>query len=238
MWREAKLAFSEAFVSQDCVIVPVHPWIYGVGQQTANGVYLSPVNAVGWLAERLVSLTESMDVVIFMVAGQSYDEFVANLDPLTAVFPAPAFTQVSRLARSAAELATVKMQKPAKAANGLPDPVPLSVPTTRTMSSAAAVASAAMPGSMSLSGLKSSLADFMAHRAGVLSGIAESARELAGKSASAWVFTSTGSGTEMVREMLTDIPAVSSIYTAAIMLTGSDLSSIRGMIHDRDHTGA
>ncbi len=238
MWREAKLAFSEAFASQDCVIVPVHPWIYGAGQQTANGVYLSPVNAVGWLAERLVSLTESMDVVIFMVAGQSYDEFVANLDPLTAVFPAPAFTQVSRLARSAAELATVKMQKPAKAANGLPAPVPLSVPTTRTMSNAAAVASAAMPGSMSLFGLKSSLEDFMAQRAGLLSEIAESARELAGKSASAWVFTSTGSGTEMVRELLTDIPVVSSIYTAAIMLTGSDLSSIREMIHDSDHAGA
>ena len=105
-------------------------------------------------------------------------------------------------------------------------------------SSAAAVASAAAPGSLNLSGLKASLADFMAQRSGLLSAIEEAARELTGKSASAWVFTSTGSGTEMVRELLTDIPAVSSIYTAAIMLAGADLSSIRGMIHDSDHAGA
>lgn len=238
MWKKCELRLTENLRTGDLSVVSAHPWVYGLGQQTKNGVYLSPVNAAGWLAEKLLSLTDTADVVIFMVTGQSYDEFVANLDPLTAVFPAPAFTQVSRLARSAAELATVKMQIPAKAANGLPAPVPLSVPTMRIMSSAAAVASAAAPGSLSLSGLKASLADFMVQRAVQLSAIAESARELAGKSASAWVFTSTGSGTEMVRELLTDIPVVSSIYTAAIMLTGSDLSSIRGMIHDSNHAGA
>jgi len=219
-------------------ISAAHPWVYGLGQQTANGIYLSPVNAVGWLAEKLAGITDSMDVVVFMVAGQTHDEFMANLDPLTSVFPTPAFTQVSRLARSAAELATVKMQIPAKGANGLPDPVPLSIATTRTMSNAAAVASAAAPGSLSLAGLKASLADFTAKRAGLLSGIADAAGELSAKSARAWVFTATGGGVEMVRELLTDIPAVSSIFAAAIMLAGSDLSSVRGMIHDSDHAGA
>ncbi|WP_438941094.1 hypothetical protein [Enterobacter asburiae] len=238
MWKKSELRMPSGFQGANVSVVAAHPWVYSLGQQTANGVYLSPVNAVTWLAEKLAGLTENTEVVIFMVAGQTHDDFMASLDPLTAVFPAPAFTQVSRLARSAAELATVKMQIPAKAPNGLPASLPLSVPTTRTMSSAAAVASAAAPGSLSLSGLKASLADFMAQRAGLLSAIAEAAQELAGKSASAWVFTSTGSGTEMVRELLTDIPAVSSIYTAAIMLTGSDLSSIRGMIHDSDHAGA
>lgn len=237
MWKKSEVRLTKDIEVGNVSAVTAHPWVYGLGQKTENGLYLSPVNAVGWLAEKLVSLTDSADVVIFMVAGQSYDEFLASLDPLTAVFPAPVFTQVSRLARSAAELATVKMQIPAKAVNGLPAPLPLSVPTTRTMSSAAAVASAAVPGSMSLSDMKASLADFMAQRAGLLSEIAEEAGELAGKSASAWVFTSTGSGAGMVRELLTDIPAMSSIYTAAIMLTGSDLSSIREMIHDRDHTG-
>ena len=238
MWKLSEVRLTDNIKADSISFAAAHPWVYGLGQQTANGVYLSPVNAVGWLAEKLGRLTESVEVVIFMVAGQTHDDFMASLDPLTSVFPVPAFTQVSRLARSAAELATVRMQIPVKAANGLPAPVPLSVPTTRIMSSAAAVASAAAPGSMSLSGLKASLADFMAQRAGLLSEIAEEAGELAGKSASAWVFTSTGSGAGMVRELLTDIPAVSSIYTAAIMLTGSDLGSIRGMIHDRDHTGA
>lgn len=238
MWKKSEVRLVNNIQVGDVTSVAAHPWVYGLGQQTESGVYLSPANAVTWLAEKMASLTESADVVIFMAVGQTHDEFMANLDPLAAVFPAPAFTQVSRLARSAAELAMVKMQIPAKVPNGLPLAIPLSVPTTRIMSSAAAVASAAAPGSMSLSGLKASLADFMAQRAGLLSVIAEAAGELAGKSASAWVFTSTGSGAGMVRELLTDIPAMSSIYTAAIMLVGSDLSSIRGMIHDSHYAGA
>lgn len=238
MWKKSELRLINNNQVGHFACVSAHPWVYGLGKQTDSGTYLSPPNAVAWLAEKLVGLTDDADVVIFMVSGQTHDEFMANLEPLTSVFPAPAFTQVSRLARSAAELDTVKMQIPAKALNGLPAPAPLSVPTTRIMSSAAAVASAAAPGSMSLSGLKASLEDFMAQRAGLLSEIAEAAGELAGKSASAWVFTSTGSGAGMVRELLTDIPAMSSIYTVAIMLVGSDLSSIRGMIHDSHYAGA
>ncbi|KUQ05632.1 hypothetical protein AWI07_03685 [Enterobacter roggenkampii] len=238
MWTFLDLKLSNELQNIHCSLTSAHPWVYGLGQQTANGVYLSPANAVAWLAEKLASLTEQAEVVIFMVTGQSHDEFMASLDPLTAVFPAPAFTQVLRLARSAAELTTVKMQKPAKAVNGLSDAVALSVPTTRTMGSAAAVASAAASGAMSLAGLKASLADFTAQREALLSGIADAAGELAAKSASAWVFTATGNGATLARELLTDIPAASSIYSAAIMLVGSDLSSIRGMIHDRDYAGA
>ncbi|EKY2076859.1 hypothetical protein QN113_004448, partial [Cronobacter sakazakii] len=103
MWREAKLAFSDAFSALDCAIVPAHPWIYGIGQQTENGAYLSPANAVAYLAGRLASVADMRDVVIFLVTGQTQDDFIKRLDELTAVFPAPAFTQVSRLARSAAE---------------------------------------------------------------------------------------------------------------------------------------
>lgn len=237
MWRNGILKpvkISSVAIS----ITSAHPWVYGLGQQTENGVYLSPANAVAWLAEKLASLSDSTDVVVLLATGQSHDEFLASLDPLTEVFPAPAFTQVARLARSAAELATVKMQKPAKALNALAEASPLSVSTTRTMSSAAAVASAAASGSLSLSGLKASLADFTAQRTALLSGIAQDAGDLAGKSASAWVFTATGGGTTLARELLKDIPAMSSIYSAAIMLVGSDLSTIREMIHDSDHAGA
>lgn len=238
MWSQREVSPLDIGATRNISLVAAHPWVYGLGQQTANGVYLSPVNAVGWLAQKLDGLIDTVDVVIFMVEGQTHDDFMTKLDPLTEVFPAPAFTQVSRLARSAAELGAVKMQIPAKAPSGLPVPVPLSVPTTRTMSSAAAVASAIAPAALSLTGLKASLADFMAHRTGLISGIADSAGALAGKSASAWVFTATGEGSALVRQLINNIPAVSSIYTAAIMLVGSDLSSIRGMIDDSNHTGA
>ena len=238
MWNESNVRLAGNIQTDNVVLVAAHPWVYGLGQKTESGVYLSPANAVAWLAEKLASLTEQTEVIVFMVAGQSHDEFMACLDPLTAVFPAPAFTQVSRLARSAAELATVRMQKPAKAINGLPDALPLSVTTTRTMSSAAAVASAAASGSLSLSGLKASLAEFTTLRSVLLSGIADGAEALAAKSARAWVFTASGDAATMMKALLTDIPAASSVYSAAIMLTGSDLSDIRGMIHDINDAGA
>ncbi|QFH51507.1 hypothetical protein [Leclercia adecarboxylata] len=238
MWKRSQVRLMKNSMAGSVVAVTAHPWVYGLGQQTANGVYLSPFNAANWLAEKLMALKDVADVVILMATGQTHDEFMANLDPLAAVFPAPAFKQVSRLSRSAAELETVKMQIPAKAVNGLPDPSPLSVPTTRAMSTAAAVASATAAGSLNLSGLKANLASFAIQRSGLISGIADIAGELEGKSASAWVFTATGDGVTLARQLLKDIPDVSSIYSAAIMLVGSDLSGIRGMLHDSDHAGA
>ncbi|EMH0602025.1 hypothetical protein V5864_004563, partial [Salmonella enterica] len=50
MWREARLAFTDSLAALDCSVVPAHPWIHGLGQQTDNGAYLSPVNAIHYLA--------------------------------------------------------------------------------------------------------------------------------------------------------------------------------------------
>ncbi|MEX5714098.1 hypothetical protein IC615_00990 [Serratia ureilytica] len=36
-----------------CSMVPAHPWVYGVGRQEASGSYLSPTNAVDYLAGKL-----------------------------------------------------------------------------------------------------------------------------------------------------------------------------------------
>ncbi|MCV5824770.1 hypothetical protein OFN33_30410, partial [Escherichia coli] len=75
MWREARLAFTDSVAASNCSIVPAHPWIYGLGQQTANGAYLSPVNAVRYLAERLAGTGGNVDVVIMMVTGQTQENF-------------------------------------------------------------------------------------------------------------------------------------------------------------------
>ncbi|EFS0231312.1 hypothetical protein HYB82_005096, partial [Salmonella enterica subsp. enterica serovar Tennessee] len=110
MWREARLAFTDSLAALDCSVVPAHPWIHGLGQQTDNGAYLSPVNAIHYLAERLAGTGGNTDVVIMMVTGQTHENFMKGLNTLVDVFPAPAFTQVRRLAESAATLATEKMQ--------------------------------------------------------------------------------------------------------------------------------
>lgn len=236
MWRDADLAFSPAFSAPSCSVVAAHPWVYGLGQQTENGAYLSPLNAVSWLAGKLASVSNEIDVVILMVTGNGHDEFMSQLDGLAGVFPAPAFSQVSRLARSAAELATVRMQKPAKAINGLPAPLPLSVSTGRSVASASAVASAAT-GSLSMSDLKSVMASFAAQRSQLLNDIRAGLDGLTGKRARAWVFTGRGTGLTLVRNLLDGVPQLSAVFTAAVMMAGENLESIRGMIHERDNAG-
>jgi hypothetical protein len=155
MWREARIAFSDSVAALNCSVIPAHPWIYGLGQQTENGAYLSPVNAINYLAEKLAGTGGASDIVIMMVSGQTHDNFMANLNQLVDVFPSPAFTQVRRLAESAAQLAAEKCN-PAKYSKSLPAAIPLSVPTSRTALAAAAVKKAQQEAAdtVGMSGLK------------------------------------------------------------------------------------
>lgn len=234
MWREAKLAFTDSVAALNCSVVPAHPWVYGLGQQTENGAYLSPVNAISYLADKLAGTGGSADVVIIMVTGQTYDSFMNSLNQLVDVFPVPAFTQVKRLALSAAELALEKMQIPAKYSAGLTDAIPLSVPTTRTALTAAAVKKAQeeAAGVVDIGALKKQLGDFTRLRDGVLGDIASGLTDLQGKSARAWVFTASGDVVTTLLELVKGIPLQSAVYTTAMMLTGENLDGIKGMIHD------
>ncbi|WP_410742728.1 hypothetical protein [Citrobacter koseri] len=234
MWREARLAFDDSVAALNCSIVPAHPWVYGLGQQTENGAYLSPVNAISYLAEKLAGTGGNADVVIMMVAGQTHDSFMSSLNQLVDVFPAPAFTQVKRLALSAAELAMEKMQIPAKYSAGLADALPLSVPTNRAALAAAAIKKAQEEAAavVDIGALQKQLDDFARLRDGLLNDIANGLTELQGKSARAWVFTASGDLSTTLLDLVKGIPLQSAIYTAAMMLTGDNLDGIKGMIHD------
>ncbi|MGR7213094.1 hypothetical protein ACYDHR_03435 [Klebsiella aerogenes] len=241
MWREVRLAFTDAVGAINCSIVPAHPWMYGVGQQTENGAYLSPVNAISYLAEKLAGTGGEADVVIMMVTGQAHDSFMNSLNQLVDVFPSPAFTQVKRLAQSAAQLATEKMQIPAGIGNGLPVSVPLSVPTSRAAMAAAAVKKAqeAAGQALDMDSLQKQLESFTQLRDEMIGDIASGLNELQGKSARAWVFTARGNLGTTLLEMVKDIPQPSAVHTAAMMLVGNNLDGIKGMIHDIDpDTGA
>lgn len=241
MWREARLAFTDAVGAINCSIVPTHPWVYGLGQQTENGAYLSPVNAISYLAEKLAGTGGEADVVIMMVTGQAHDSFMNSLNQLVDVFPSPAFTQVKRLAQSAAQLATEKMQIPAGIGNGLPVSVPLSVPTSRAAMAAAAVKKAqeAAGQALDMDSLQKQLEAFTQLRDEMMGDIASGLNELQGKSARAWVFTARGNLGTTLLEMVKNIPQPSAVHTAAMMLVGNNLDGIKGMIHDIDpDTGA
>ena len=241
MWREARLAFTDAVGAINCSIVPAHPWVYGLGQQTENGAYLSPVNTISYLAEKLAGTGGEADVVIMMVTGQAHDSFMNSLNQLVDVFPSPAFTQVKRLAQSAAQLATEKMQIPAGIGNGLPVSVPLSVPTSRAAMAAAAVKKAqeAAGQALDMDSLQKQLEAFTQLRDEMMGDIASGLNELQGKSARAWVFTARGNLGTTLLEMVKNIPQPSAVDTAAMMLVGNNLDVIKGMIHDIDpDTGA
>ncbi|MFK8259691.1 hypothetical protein ACFL9S_18120 [Erwinia sp. AnSW2-5] len=235
MWRKADIAFSDA-AALSCSIVAAHPWVYGLGQQTPNGAYLSPVNAVTWLAGKLASMGGDADMTVFMICGDSHDGFMQSLNLLTTVFPAPAFTQVARLAQSSAVLNTVKMQLPAKGINSLPPSLPLSVPTSRAALNAqrTAAAQAEASAGSSLEGLKAQLGQFAAEHASLLDSISGGLEDLKAKSAPAWVYTSRGDVATAAAELLKNIPQPSAIYTVAMMFVGEDLTALGGMIHDID----
>ncbi len=236
MWREAQLAFTDSLASLNCSIVPAHPWVYGLGQQTENGAYLSPVNAVRYLAEKMAGMGGKADVMIVMVTGQTHETFMKSLSSLVDVFPAPAFTQVKRLAQSAAELAIERMQIPAKLTGGLPASVPLSVPTSRTALAAAAISQAqkAAGEKIDIGALKQKMGEFTQLRDKLINDVASGLADLQGKSARAWVFTASDDIGTTLLELVKGIPQQSAVYTAAMMLVGDNLDGIKGMIHDID----
>lgn len=236
MWRLSDIKINESLSDESCVITPAHPWVYGVGQQTSNGIYLSPENAVSYLVNQLsLVASDTSEVVIFLVAGSGHDDFMQSLGALADVLPVPAITQVKRLAQSAAALLSERMIIPSPAA-ALSASVQFSTPTTRAAQNAVRVAEAQAQAAsgFSLAGAKAALADFIRERAGILEEVASGLDALKSKSARAWTFSGQGDITTTLRSMMKGIPAASAVHCAAVMMVGENLDGIRGMIHELD----
>lgn len=237
MWQNSVIRIADDMAPLDCSIIPAHPWIYGLGQSTESGGYLSPANALAYLAGKLATSGGSGDVIVMMVAENTHDIFMKALSGLATVFPAPVFTQVSRMAAAAAELSVVKMQLPSKV-NSLPVAAPLSVTTNRLAVNAQRVAAAQLAAAVSTStaGLQSQIAGFIQERAGLLSSLSQSLDDLKGASAKAWSFRYTGNHSAGAVELLKNIPQVTAVHTAAMMFIGDSLADLGKMIHEPDHT--
>jgi len=234
MWRKSILRIADDMTPLSCAIVPAHPWVYGLGQTTDSGGYLSPANALTYLANKLTASSGSGDVIVLMIAENTHDIFMQGLNNLASVFPAPAFTQVSRMARAAAELSAVKMQLPAKAANRLPAAVPLSVPTNRAAVNAQHVAAAqlAAAGSTSPEGLQTQIISFVKVRADLLTSIGQGLSDLKDARADVWAFTHSGDLNTAAIELLKNIPQATAVYTAAMMFVGENLAVLEKMLND------
>ncbi|WP_313667859.1 hypothetical protein [Atlantibacter sp.] len=233
-WKYSKVALSGDIGQLNCGISTAHPYLYGVGQQTDSGNYLSPVNAVTFLAGQLVKAGDYSEAIIFLISGDSEADFVSQLKGVIDVLPVPSLTQIKRLAESSAQLAVEKMIIPAPLNAELSSSAPLSVASMRSAANALAVKKAQddAAGRFSLEKLKQSVAGFSDLRDGMLSEIASALEELRGKSANVWVFSGQGSVINSLAAMMKGIPLATSVHCAAVMFTGDDLTGIRGMIHE------
>lgn len=240
MWKESVIKIADDMAPLSCSIIPAHPWVYGLGQAADSGGYLSPANALAYLAGKLASSSLSGDVIVMMVAENTHDVFLKTLGNLATVFPAPVFTQVSRMAAAAAKLSTVKMQLPSKVA-ALPIAAPLSVSTNRLAVNAQRVAAAKLAAALpvSVTGLQSQIAGFIQERASLLNSLSKSLDELKGASAEILSFSYTGSHRFAAVELLKNIPRTTAVHTAAMLFIGDSLTDLGKMIHEPDRaTGA
>ena len=237
MWRDSVIKIADDMAGLSCSIIPAHPWVYGLGQSADSGGYLSPANALGYLAGKLATSSGSGDVIVMMIAENTHDGFMKALNGLATVFPAHAFTQVRRMAAAAAELSTVKMQLPSKSSS-LPVAAPLSVATNRLAVNAQRVAAAQLAAAVSTTteGLKKQITEFVQARAGLLSSVSQSLEDLKGASAKAWSFSYTGNHRMAAIELLKDIPQATAVHTAAMMFIGDSLADLGKMINEPDRT--
>lgn len=239
MWRKVSLSIPDDMSALTCSVLPVHPWVYGVGQSAGEVNYLSPVNATEYLAKKLESVNDETSVMVHMLNAPTHSEFLAVLADYSSVLPLPVIAQVRRRAEEAAALAITKMQIPAKLSGGLPAALPLSTTTNRLAVNAQRIAAARVEAAAGASsaGLLSALEDFASARDSALTQAAEALTALKGKSAPAWVFTAKGNGTYLAGELRKNIPNQDSVYTLATLFSGADLSTLEAMIHDDNHTG-
>ncbi|PHM39811.1 phage protein [Xenorhabdus mauleonii] len=236
-WQRKTLQLSPTLSGISASIVPVHPFIYGVGQQANSGSYLSPTNAVHYLSNKLTG-AGTLNALVLMICAKTHDDFMQHLTQFSSVLPLPVFSQVTRMAKTAGNLAITKMQLPGKQGGGLPLPQPLSTATSRAAANAQLIAQAKTQASAgnSLAELKSQITNFATARQNALQQVSDALSGAMGKTVSVWAFTGTGNGALLAEKMRQDIPEPDAVYTLATLFVGDDISSLERMLsHEPDY---
>ncbi|MCP9267850.1 hypothetical protein M5U04_06975 [Xenorhabdus sp. XENO-1] len=235
-WQRKILKLSPNLSGIQCVIVPVHPYLYGVGQQADSGSYLSPANAMNTLANKLTG-AGNINSLVLMVCAKTYVEFMQQLAQFAAVLPLPVLAQVRRMATTAASLATTKMQLPGKPDGGLPLPQPLSTATSRMSVNAQLIeqAKAQARAGGSIAGLKSQLSTFTSARQSALQQVSDTLTGLTGNTAEVWAFSGTGNGAHQAEKLRKAIPEPDAVYTLAVLFAGDNIDPLARMLHEPDY---
>lgn len=231
MWKRKYFSIPSGISPVICSSLFAHPWAFGVGQKQATGFYLSPENAVKYLATQLDQAESDHDVLVMMITSNSLPEFIAELASAAVSFPVPELTQVSRKAKSYLELANTKMQLPAKP-GGLPAQVPLSISTTRSASAAESLQKAmeSTQGGHSPETLNKLMEQFKSVRSEAKKQAAKQLEQLQGVGFSVWVHSTEKNSQLAKSELLKDIPDDKAVFTLAMMFIGQDLKPLRNMV--------
>ncbi|HCJ9018996.1 TPA: hypothetical protein NV809_003440 [Escherichia coli] len=216
-----------------CSMVCLHPWSENTGNITPSGHYLSPDNAVSALLPYLTENTEK-DVVALLFCAPSAGEFLSLARQFSGAFPLPEVGRMSRMISSQFSLAISRMQIPARPVTSLPEPIMLSIQTTRSMSLAATIAQAATPAVTSPETLSSSLRQFMNARDKALQEIADQQAALRQKFCPVWRFCHKGALSQAAVLIQKNIPHPEWVFTAVMLFVGDNLSSLRETLHDPD----
>ncbi|EDW0520886.1 hypothetical protein FVI95_18270 [Salmonella enterica subsp. enterica serovar Hvittingfoss] len=231
MWFPAHLALSAKDIkSVICSSQAVHPWDVGVGHITMDGAYLSPVNAITCLNNKLSGLVGSSDVVIIMITDSNSNDFIRQLSALADALPLPTLTQTLRRARTQLTQAITRMQIPATPQSGLPIPQPLIISTLQNaVSNSAALNAMKAEGLSSLNDLKGVLSGFQAQRQQLQQQITDELAGMDNKVAEIFAFVHTGDTILARLEMMKNIPHPTASLTYAHLFTG-DLSGMLNWI--------
>ncbi|WP_232832426.1 hypothetical protein [Photorhabdus sp. CRCIA-P01] len=232
-WQRKMMRISANMTGMHCSMLSVHPFLYGIGQKADSGRYLSPANAINYLANKIRG-AGNISAVVLMICAKTHNEFIQYLTQFSAVLPLPVFSQVTRMAKTAERLAITKMQLPGRAGGGLPPSQPFSTSTSRLAVNAQLVAQAKAQVSVSksIAGLKSQLTHFTTARQNALQQVTAAMNGVSDKSAGVWVFSGKGNGAFLAEKLRQDIPEQDAVYTLATLFVGDDISALERMLHN------
>ncbi|MGQ6557364.1 hypothetical protein ACUND6_04640 [Serratia sp. IR-2025] len=231
MWKYVQLGFPDDFAPISCSLLTVNPWTYGAGQVTPSGNYLSPENAVKFLAGKLKSAGGTPGAVGFLITATQSDRFLDDLAGFAALLPIPDLQKTARKAVAQAELAVSKMQLPGLQGIGLPDAAPLSLSTTRTAQNAQRIQAAAESAAAGLSfdDINSALQSLEDAASQAQQAAEQALTELKARRVNAWMFTDEGHPSNIANNMLNGIPEPDAIFTLGALFVG-DVGELLRMV--------
>lgn len=231
MWKYVQLGFPDDFAPISCSLLTVTPWTYGAGQVTPSGNYLSPENAVKFLAGKLKAAGGTPGAVGFLITATQSDRFLDDLAGFAALLPIPDLQKTARKAVAQAELAVSKMQLPGLQGIGLPEAAPLSLSTTRTAQNAQRIQAAAESAAAGLSfdDINSALQSLEDAASQAQQAAEQALTELKGRRVNAWMFTDEGHPSNIANNMLNGIPEHDAIFTLGALFVG-DVGELLRMV--------